>query len=119
MAGILVKSSSGFQPRVKLQSCDWKARHHLRTFRELSDITVRIEQNMLGSIHSSLGAWRKKSKFSHFYCLLFSYTQKEKTKEKHHPYVVNIFETLLNTNSVRFATLLSQRLGPFLLDYPT
>lgn len=47
MAGILVKSSSGFQPRVKLQSCHWKARPYLRTFRELSDIAARIEQNML------------------------------------------------------------------------
>lgn len=39
--------SSGFQPRVKLQSCHWKARPYLRTFRELSDIAARIEQNML------------------------------------------------------------------------
>ena len=77
IAGILVKSPSGSQPRVKLQSCHWKAWPYLRTFRELSDIAVRIEQNMLDSIYSNLGEW-KNLKFSHFYYLVFSYIQKEK-----------------------------------------
>lgn len=88
MAGILVKSSSGFQPRVKLQSCHWKARPYLRTFRELSDIAVRIEQNMLSSTYSNLEEW-KNLKFSNFYRLLFSYIQKD--KEKHHCYIVKTF----------------------------
>lgn len=90
MAGILVKSSSGSQPRVRLQSCHWKAQPYSRTFRELSDIAARIEQNMLGSTYSNLGEW-KNLKFSHFYRLLFSYIQKEKREEKHHHYIVKTF----------------------------
>lgn len=82
MVGILVKSSSGSQPRVKLQSYDWKTRHQLRTFGDLSDITVRIEQNTLGSIHSHFGEWGKKKKQFSFVVFITYFSDRSRKTNK-------------------------------------
>lgn len=116
MAGILVKSSSGFQPRVKLQSCHWKARPYLRTFRELSDIAARIEQNMLVPLTQ---IWRSGKTLSSLIFIIYFSLISRKTKRSIIVTLWKPFKIFWKKKSVGFANTVSQPLCSLTLDYPT